>query len=201
MVINSVWIEGETRTGKTARLVTEFSNWIANSDYNHSNLTRSKILVLAANDDTKRDLVDRLTVASSGLIPILGKTVLGFCQDEVKLYYPLLIASLNIPANFPLRLRPETEQELATRLWRTELDTEKWRFFPGDEYRFVRRILDLYQLAGSSGVEIESIALILKRGFPLPEADPIYDWVGELLITWRNWCLQQGFLTYGIIQE
>jgi hypothetical protein len=40
----------------------------------------------------------------------------GF-QDEVILFWPLLIQLLNLRAQFPVRLRPETEQELATQLW------------------------------------------------------------------------------------
>ena len=89
---------------------------------------------------------------------------LGFFQDEVILFWPLLIQSLNLKAQFPVRLRPETEQELATKLWRSQLDEETLRRAGVNEYRLVRRILDLLQLAAYSGTPCEDIAQILQRG-------------------------------------
>ncbi len=158
------------------------------------------ILVFAANDDTRRDLADRLTMAIQGRYPILSKTPLGFFQDEVMLFWPLLIQRLNLRAQFPLRLRPETEQELATQLWQAEL--ERWGTqLPGaNEDAKVRRILDLLQLAAVSGTAVEDIPSILEAGFLEDEGTPeLWACIGQMLLNWRRWCLDQGFLTYGII--
>jgi hypothetical protein len=158
------------------------------------------ILVFAANDDTRRDLADRLTMAIQGRYPILSKTPLGFFQDEVMLFWPLLIQRLNLRAQFPLRLRPETEQELATQLWQAEL--ERWGTqLPGaNEDAKVRLILDLLQLAAVSGTAVEDIPSILETGFLEDQGTPeLWECVGQMLLNWRRWCLDQGFLTYGII--
>ncbi len=116
------------------------------------------------------------------------------------LFWPLLIQRLNLRAQFPLRLRPETEQELATQLWQAEL--ERWGTqLPGaNEDAKVRRILDLLQLAAVSGTAIEDIPSILEAGFLEDQGTPeLWECVGQMLLNWRRWCLDQGFLTYGII--
>ncbi|HBK62608.1 MAG TPA: hypothetical protein DEA78_05295, partial [Cyanobacteria bacterium UBA11159] len=220
---NSLWILGSTRTGKTTRLVNLFSQWVEaglgkisgrrKSGYlgrrDSEALLRSAdrnlapaILVFAANDDNRRDLTDKLTAAIGGKYPVLGKTPLGFFQDEVRLFWPLLIQELHLVAQFPLFLRPETEQELATQLWHTELDSSLLQLPGGNEAARVRRLLDLFQLAAVSGTPIEDIATILAEGIPEDEVTPeIWESVGKLLLDWRSWCLAQGFLTYGIICE
>ena len=123
MLGKAIWIEGGTRSGKTDALVAQFWQWLDDSRTEtlreravlgeHSR-RNAKILVLAGNDDSKRDLGDRLSAKTHGKYPILAKTTIGFIQEEVLLFYPLLIQKLNLPAHFPLRLRHETEQELAT---------------------------------------------------------------------------------------
>jgi hypothetical protein len=160
----------------------------------------SAVLVFAANDDNRRELADRLAIAVQGRYPVLSKTPLGFFQDEVILFWPLLIQRLDLRAQFPLRLRPETEQELATQLWRPELDSDRLQFAGVSEYRLVRRILDLLQLAAVSGIPVEDLPSILEEGMSEQEGTP-EQWalMGEMLLKWRQWCLERGFLTYGII--
>ena len=58
------------------------------------------------------------------------------------MFLPLLFDRLKIKAQFPLRLRPETEQELATQLWHEEPDWDSLIAASG-EYRFVCQTLDL----------------------------------------------------------
>lgn len=199
----AVWIEGGTRSGKTSALVAQFCQWLDQrvvlGKKSHQN---SKILVLAGNDDSKRNLGDRLTTATQGKYPITAKTTIGFIQDEVLLFYPLLIQKLNLPAHFPLRLRPETEQELATKLWHPALERLNWREIAPSEYRFVRRTLDLLQLAAYSCTTLESMPSLLAQGFGVElEAAPIYSDVESLAAEWRDWCLDRGLLTYGIMTE
>jgi hypothetical protein len=215
MVMRSpIWIEGMTRSGKTTRLVEEFCRWVEKKQRaarrtakeTSSQPLTSAILVFAANDDNRRSLTDKLSLAIQGSYPVICKTPLGFISDEVTLFWPLLFEQLNLKAQFPLRLRPETEQELATRLWRPKLNFDSSAQMDVGEYRFVRRTLDLLQLAGASGIPTEDIATILEQGYPHLNDSTAIDnnicqMMGELLIEWRQWCLERGFLSYGIIYE
>ncbi|MEH1810007.1 recombinase family protein [Nostoc sp.] len=222
MVSHSVWIVGTSRSGKTARLVEQFCNWVTSEkQYTESFYTKKTgrkktghvpeflylkqtepgVLVLAANDDNRRELGDIIVTSTLGKYPVRAKTPLGFFQDEVILFWPLLINSLNLKAQFPVRLRPETEQELATKLWRPQLDEEILRIAGVNESRLVRRILDLLQLAAYSGVPCEDIAQILAKGLGENATTLEPEFLASLLLDWRNWCLERGLLTYGIITE
>ncbi|WP_410500633.1 recombinase family protein [Chroococcidiopsis sp. SAG 2025] len=230
---------GSTRSGKTTRLVEQFCTWLQAGDRQQSSWGRQRlyphqgepaVLVLAANDDNRRELRDKLAAATDGKYPIRAKTLLGFFQDEVTLFWPLLLQILGLKAQFPVRLRPETEQELATRLWRQQLD-EIPRPAGIGESRWVRRLLDILQLAANSGTAIEDVGCILaaleeeqrSRGAEGAEGAegekrakgtegeklratshqplatlPTPD---SLILNWRNWCWERGFLTYGITTE
>ncbi|MCC5609654.1 recombinase family protein [Nostoc sp. CHAB 5834] len=222
MVSHSVWIVGTSRSGKTARLVEQFCSWVQpEKEYSESFYTKKilrktgvhipeflylkqtepGVLVLAANDDNRRELGDTIVTSTLGKYPVRAKTPLGFFQDEVILFWPLLINSLNLKAQFPVRLRPETEQELATKLWCPQLDEEILRVAGVNESRLVRRILDLLQLAAYSGVPCENIAQILTRGLGENSTTLEPEFLASLLLNWRNWCLERGLLTYGIITE
>jgi hypothetical protein len=154
------------------------------------------VLALAANNDNRQDLVERIVKATGGKYPIRAKTPLGFFQDEITLYWPLLIGLLNLKAQFPVRLRPETEQELATKLWKLNGDIISAAGV--NEYRLVRRILDLLQLAAYSGTKTEEIGTVLEQGLE-NEVDGIN--YAQLLLDWRSWCGERGLLTYGTITE
>nr|WP_199349379.1 recombinase family protein [Nostoc flagelliforme] len=171
------------------------------SEFLYLKQTEPGVLVLAANDDNRRELGDIIVTSTLGKYPVRAKTPLGFFQDEVILFWPLLINSLNLKAQFPVRLRPETEQELATKLWRPQLDEEILRVAGVNESRLVRRILDLFQLAAYSGTPCEDIAQILVRGLGENSTTLEPEFLASLLLDWRNWCLERGLLTYGIITE
>ncbi|MGJ5676280.1 MAG: recombinase family protein [Nostochopsis sp.] len=221
---HSIWIVGMSRSGKTARLVEQFARWmqdenddqesfytkkpkLKNSDrlskrlYPHQ--TEGAVLILAANDDNRRELADKIVISTTGKYPVRCKTPLGFFQDEVILFWPLLVQSLKLKAQFPVRLRPETEQELATRLWRPYINEDILRRAGTNEYRLVRRILDLLQLAAYSGTAVEDIGKILAVAFPSQDSDTNLEpeFLSALLLDWRNWCLERGLLSYGIITE
>ncbi|MTJ08844.1 recombinase family protein [Anabaena sp. UHCC 0204] len=222
MVSDSLWIFGTSRSGKTTRLVNQFNDWLKignqvfasfytkniNNQKNQpivktSNLRQREagILLLAANDDKRRELADLIASLTLGKYPIRVKTALGFFQDEVTLFWPLLIDSLSLKAQFPVRLRPEMEQELATKLWSSHLDVEILRRVGINESRLVRRILDLWQLAAYSGVRCEEIPQILQSGLENDSINLEPEFLGFLLLNWRNWCLERGLLTYGLITE
>lgn len=157
----------------------------------------SAILVFAATGDNRLMLVDRLTQATQGECPIQSATPIGFFQEEVLLFWPLLIEQMQLQALFPVRLRPENEQELATRLWRSQLSVEVLQRSGVGEYRLVRRLLDWLQLAALAGTAVEEIPQVLEAGLSGE------DWAlfGELMQQWRSWCLERGLLTYGLICE
>ncbi|WP_017651840.1 hypothetical protein [Fortiea contorta] len=222
MVADSIWIVGASRSGKTTRLVEHFCRWLNGENdvigsFYTKKTTRVKsagtakftelrqtdpgVLLLAANDDNRRDLGNIIVTKTLGKYPVRAKTPLGFFQDEVTLFWPLLIESLQLKAQFPVRLRPETEQELATKLWRSHLDPETLSRAGINEYRLVRRILDLLQLAAYSGVSCTEIGSILEQGLDENTINLQPQFLASLLLDWRDWCLERGFLTYGIITE
>ncbi len=206
MLSQSIWIIGATRSGKTTRLVRQFCDWVRPAIEQKSTQKDTQVLVLSAIGDNRLDLVDRLTAATQGRCPFRATTPLGFFEDEVMLFWSLLIQNLGLKAQFPVKLRPENEQELATRLWRIELDDAIGRSGISDA-RLVRRILDLMQLAALSGMTIDDIPILLEQGLPMqPDGQgselPLpYETVCEMLQRWRTWCLRRGLLTYSLIAE
>ncbi|MBD2344477.1 recombinase family protein [Anabaena subtropica] len=222
MLSHSIWIVGSSRSGKTTYLVENFCDWVQKRSRVHELFYTKKaklnpsssvplsfdvqqakpgVLVLSANDDNRRELGDKIVTNTQGKYPIRVKTPLGFFQDDVILFWPLLIQLLNLKAQFPVRLRPETEQELATKLWRSQLDEETLRRAGVNEYRLVRRILDVMQLAAYSGTPCEDIAQVLETGLEDNNVNLEPEFLASLLLDWRNWCLDRGLLTYGIITE
>ena len=209
-----LWITGTSRTGKTSRLAQEFCRWVRkqlspSSRKSQQILPKQEltpaVLVFAANNNNRRKLADSLSLAVEGTYPVICKTPVGFITDEVLLFWPLLFEQLNLKAQFPLRLRPETEQELATKLWR---EKPEWDILvaTSNEYRLVRQTLDLLQLAGTSGIPAEDIPTILEQGLPSLDLDISnnqQNWqkMGDLLLDWRSYCLDRGLLSYGIIYE
>jgi hypothetical protein len=214
-VSDSIWIVGPARSGKTARLVEQFCIWSQTlkpvpskvsdgwrSGRRRARQTAPAILVLAANGDNRLELADRIAVATEGKYAFHSTTPFGFFEQEVLLFWPLLVQSLETPAQFPLRLQPETELELAARLWRRELDEGILQQTGVSPNRMVRRTLDLLQLAAVSGTPREEIPSILEQGFAGDGgSNNLWTSMGELLERWREWCLRRGLLTYGIVCE
>lgn len=186
------WISGPTRSGKTAALI-EFAASVGAGQ-------NQPLLIFAANGDNRIALANRLRDELSDRVATFTTTPAGFIQDEVILFWPLIIQELGLKAQFPLKLRPENEQVLATQLWQPrmesgELSVDGWR-----EARVVRRSLDFLQLASQSCVPIGEIAERLADGMPsalAPKA--LWQTVGEALEAWQDWCLQRGLLTYGLM--
>lgn len=217
----ALWISGSSRSGKTTRLIELLGEWsrlLNLQQYPLSPLTEirakspkttapssiARILIFAANGDNRITFVDRLMTTSPGQGNFYSTTPLGFFQDEVILFWPLLVESLNLKAQFPLRLRPETEQELASQLWSPQLEQSSLRR-PGVSYkRLVRQILDILQLAALSGTTLAEIPQILDQGFTIGEDREQSEQnhqIEKLLRLWRSWCLERGFLTYGLMTE
>jgi len=200
----ATWIVGTSLSGKTSRIVEIFVNWVeALSDRPQSfpqpgaerSPTQPGVLVFAAIGEHRLDLADQLAAATHSKVSFTSTTPTGFFQDEVQLFQ-----QLELKAQFPLRLTPETEQELATQLWRAELDRAIAQDARVNEVRLVRRILDLLQLAALAGFGTSDLPHILERGIagsdaglPLP-----FDEIATMLDRWQQWCLERGLLTYSL---
>ncbi|MFM7423818.1 MAG: recombinase family protein [Elainella sp.] len=219
-----LWIVGESGSGKTAGLIQQLTRLYSS----RNNVQNSPaILVFAASRANRSSLEERLTAAGLPLaLPqIQLATPIGWFEAEVVQFWPLLTQvlaplGLSLPPN-PLRLRPEKEQELATQLWQSAIDSGRFRQPGLSSAALVNQALGFLQLAANSGTPHEQIALILQDGLPTPElAAPdsgtleptlepnpaarttdLWNCTGELLEGWVRWCLTHGLLTYSILTE
>ncbi len=222
--ISHQWIVGTSLSGKTSHLLTRFQTWSQQVTPSHGsfidlpstdssstgrpslNLGQSALypraLVLSAIGDNRLVLTDRLTTLTQSKIPFRSTTPLGFFEEEVLLFWPLLVKNMGLTAQFPVRLRPENEQQLATQFWRSQLDRATGE--TGIQAsKLVRRLLDIYQLAAFSETRLEEIPAILEQGLMAesPELVLPTDLIGTMLLDWRSWCLERGFLNYGLLTE
>ena len=158
-------------------------------------------LLFAANGDNRLRLAARLGEVAPGVAAVTT-TPNGFIQDEVTLFWPLLVAQLGLSPQFPLRLRPENEQELATRLWQPQLLDGTLLIEGWQEAQTVRRGLDFLQLAAGAGIPAEDLPVLLAEGMPTGFA-PEATWraLGGAVVAWRDWCLARSLLTYGVMTE
>ncbi|MFG3819625.1 recombinase family protein [Limnothrix redekei] len=195
-IARSIWITGGALSGKTQTLVDWFQG------LRDQLPPGSRVLALAASSETRWALMERL--AAVGWPAIDCTTPLGFFEQEVMLFYPLLAERAGFVPQFPLLLRPENEQELAGQLWGQALDEN-----PDSPIaqllreRAVRRLLDLLQLAANSGTDLAEIPDRLVQGLgPAAAVELPGNWVdraGALIVEWRDWCLRRGLLTYGLV--
>ncbi|BAQ64958.1 hypothetical protein [Geminocystis sp. NIES-3709] len=193
----SLWIEGNSSCGKTTRLASLVIEWVQKKAS-----FLQKPLILCANSQGKKNLGDTLLRLNPHCYPGKIRTVFGLMREDVILFYPLICQELDLPSILPLRLRPETEQDLATQLWRESLTPELLGIF-GGEYDCVRRILDLMPLAATGGVVSENIAdrLLESNIISTNNEKTVIELIGNLILQWRKWCLERGLLSYGLIYE
>jgi hypothetical protein len=192
-----LWLDGATGSGKTTWLIQQ----LAEAARSHPRAEGQSPLVFAANGDNRLRLAARLGDLAPNLA-VVTTTPNGFIQDEVTLFWPLLVAELGLLPQFPLRLRPENEQDLAMGQWhRSLLDgtltVEGWL-----EAQTVRRSLDFLQMAAVASIPAEDLPWLLPEGIP-PGFAPESVWrsIGTALVDWRDWCLGRGLLTYGVMTE
>ncbi|MGI0483418.1 recombinase family protein [Geminocystis sp. CENA526] len=191
-----LWITGNSCCGKTTRLASLILEWAKNAS------PLDKPLILCANKHGKKILEDTLLNLNPLLYRGKIKTIFGVMREDVLLFYPLICQILDLPSIVPLPLRPETEQELATQLWHDFLTPELLTIF-GNEYDCVRRILDFMTLAATGGIPSENIVdrIVQSNMIMIPNPHSIVTLIGELILQWRKYCLDKGFLTYALISE
>ncbi|MGK7889236.1 MAG: recombinase family protein, partial [Leptolyngbyaceae cyanobacterium] len=122
----SHWITGPTQSGKTTRLLECLTQWgqdvlpfpgarygTQSRGSGPSDRTQGHrgALVFAANGDNRMILADAILSATKGQAPFDSATPLGFFETEINLFWPLVAQHIDSTIPFPLRLRPETEQE------------------------------------------------------------------------------------------
>jgi hypothetical protein len=207
VMASQLWIRGQTRSGKTTRLVEEFAQWLEVTPAARSQTTQA--IVLAATSDNQVALQEALLFASDYSCSPYIASPLGFIRREVFLFWPLLAQRLNLSTLFPLVLRSETEQELAVQFWQ-ETAYRNVYLPPKRLERSVRDELDIFLLALSSGVSSDVSSD--RSGEPTIDAR-IQEHAAEAVAlgvpqiraetwrAWRDWCLERGFLTYGIMAE
>ncbi|OIP74911.1 MAG: hypothetical protein AUK48_08770 [Oscillatoriales cyanobacterium CG2_30_44_21] len=211
--MTNLWIEGCSCSGKTARIIQHFCDW-TEQDFAHQpnpQAASQKVLVFAVDAEQRRNLSDRLIVATHGKYPATVVTPLSFFRDEVCLFWTLLVKELQLKAQFPLFLRVENEQELAALCWRDRLEMQTLQMESVGRDRLVRRFLDLYLLAAYGGRSIQEVPAILNVGLEsitdLASGESIgnileqWQEIGEALAEWRDYCWDRGLLTYGIIVD
>lgn len=204
------WIRGTTRSGKTTRLIQGFCQWAESRSRCPHALAGNQFtqaIVLGSTGDNQIRLRQDLFAASPQACSPYTTSPLGFIQQEVLLFWPLIADRLGLSILFPLRLRSETEQELACQLWET-IVFGKGQLPPKTLDRAVRNELDLFMLAINRGLPWEtqadgspSVAAILATKTEEAQELGLTNLRIETWITWRNWCLERGFLTYSIMTE
>ena len=195
----STWISGPVRSGKTTTLIRHLADWSSQGEDTAQRAVRTA-LVFAVNADNRQTLMPAIAQAIPGKIVVQSTTPLGFFEDEVLLFWPMVLKALGLQAQFPLRLRPETEQKLAAQFWQDAPWEQLLEMENMPSERWVRRILDLLQLAAFGGIALETLPRRLEEGLGDLKCDrTLTETIAQMLMEWRDWCLQQGLLTYGIL--
>lgn len=196
----SVWISGTAQTGKTTALIEQLVSWLTvpPEDIPPS----ANILVFAINADNRSVLQKRILHRTQGQGAIITTTPLAFFENELLLFWPLILETYRLKGYFPIRLRPETEQVLAMALWgETAIATlQQWE--PATPDRWVRRVLDAIQLSAFAGIRLEFTGVRLQtfcQSLKFPAIAAPY--IQTLALQWQNWCLERGLLTYGLITD
>ncbi|MBF2051230.1 MAG: recombinase family protein [Elainella sp. C42_A2020_010] len=208
----SIWYTGATGSGKTTRLIEQLRHWtgvqtagVQSPESGFSLVSQAPpCLIFAASSSNRLSLLDRIapaaTPASSTLFECF--TPVGFFQNEVMQFWPLLMAQLELKTEAPMRLHPETEQELAARLWQPQLESGQLRQTGVPDAMMVQRTLELLRLAAASGTPHEQIPLLLEEGLTEQAGSPqLWRQMGDAVNRWWRWCLERGILTYAILSE
>lgn len=218
--VDSIWFVGPAGSGKTTRLIEQLQRWagVQSREFSQRLGQESRgqekdgqekdgqegqpCLVFAASGNNRLSLVERISETLPERYPFDSVTPISFFQNEVVQFWPLLKQKLDLSPQTLLRLHPETEYELAARLWRPELESGQLRQAGVQDAVIVQRTLDLFRLAAASGTPHEQIPLILEQGLTEQAGSPqLWKSMAKAVKRWWHWCLERGLLTYPIITE
>ena len=193
----AIWWTGVAGSGKSDRLVQTYVRWV---DEGADSRT---IFAFSASSELRTQLAAELQAATRNRAIVQAFTPIGFFQREVLLYWPLLQDQLGLLARFPLTIAPENEQELADKLFSSEIEAGQIAVEGFSRERIVRHIIDNLQLAASAGLPVEAIGerLLQSRGEGGSIRAEVLAKVGELAERFRTALLSQGLLTYSLMTE
>lgn len=192
------WISGGSRSGKTCALVREFAHWVGQDK---SVIPRERSLLFLTDSVEGRQAIQREIESQlgSGYRPYIT-TPVGFMQDEVELFWPLLVQAKAVDPHPPLRLKPETELVWAERLWQPWLANHRFAVLSENRDRATRHLLDIFQLAAFARLSLDDLPqLIWDHQLEMPS-----ETVGAIVTAlkqWQSWCTAHSLLTYGITTD
>ncbi|MBJ7900861.1 MAG: hypothetical protein GC158_13310 [Cyanobacteria bacterium RI_101] len=197
----SIRISGPAQSGKTEALGAELRDWLRKAPRDGTLLP--VCLVLAANRTSGRQWQERLETAPDNLFFERVKTPSSWARDEVFLHWPLILEDRERSAPFPLLLKPETEQALALDWAQTDLAEWPRSLSQAQQYRLLRQVLDLLQLAGGAGLTLEEMISRLELAYGSKPSWGDFTWEASrrFLRGWRAWCGERGFLSYGLVWD
>ncbi|MFN4195071.1 MAG: recombinase family protein [Thermosynechococcus sp.] len=199
------WISGGSRSGKTYALVGAFAQWVK-GEQETSVIPKERSLLFLTDTVEGRQAIQREieTQLGHGYVPYIA-TPIGFMQDEVELFWPLLVEAKAVDPHPPLHLKPETELVWAQRLWQPWLanhtfaalsaNSEQLRCAVGD--RATRHLLDLFQLAAFARLSLDDLPQLI-RDHQLEMPSKTVEAIVAALKRWQRWCTAHSLLTYGL---
>ena len=203
MSSSATWISGIAQSGKTTALIEHIALWLEEqSTQGEADTPQETVLVFAPNSDNRSVLQNRILQRIQAQGSITTTTPLAFFENEMLLFWPLILEHQHLKGYFPLRLRPETEQLLALQLWGDAAiaTLQQWEAVSPD--RWGRRVLDIIQLAAFGGISLEHISARLQSFcHTLHFPDSAAEFIQTLALQWQTWCLDRGLLTYGLITD
>ncbi|AHB89298.1 putative cyanobacterial membrane protein in cluster with PxcA [Thermosynechococcus sp. NK55a] len=198
------WISGGSRSGKTYALVREFAQWVQQDS---PVIPRERSLLFLTDTMEGRQAIETEIQAQlgSGYRPYIA-TPMGFMQEEVELFWPLLVEANAVAPHLPLHLKPETELMWAQRLWQPWLQNNTFAVL-GDNReqlrgadRATRHLLDIFQLCAFARLSLDDLPqLIWDHQLEIPS-----ETVGAIVTAlkqWQRWCTAHSLLTYGITTD
>ncbi|WP_448533610.1 recombinase family protein [Parathermosynechococcus lividus] len=200
------WISGGSRSGKTHTLVGYIAEWLQAQQIPEQPkcppyISCERSLLLLTDTGEGRDHLSTQIERKlgAGYFPYIT-TPLGFMQDEVMLFWPLLVKLNAVAARPPLRLATELELLWAKALWHSDLEQNTFAALSDNRDRAVRHLLDIFQLAAFAGMDLPEI-LTVMADHGVAVAPETMAAIVAVLSRWRHWCTQHSLLTYGIIAD
>lgn len=193
------WISGGSRSGKTYALVQRFGQWIEQAQGTPAALTLGQESLLFLTDTVEgRQAIQKEIERQlgSGYTPYIA-TPLGFMQDEVELFWPLLVQAQAVAPRLPVHLKPETELLWAQRLWQPWLEKSTLAPLSENRNRATRHLLDIFQLAAFARLRLDDLPQLM-RDHQLDLPSETVEAIASALDQWQAWCTEHSLLTYGI---